>query len=69
MTCPEVARLLATVHRFDQQGLAGLTEGERSGRPSRLEERQVKEINRVLRERPGDAGIRANLGFRVPARN
>ena len=57
MTCPEVARLLGDaprsvenwVHRFDQEGLAGLTEGERSGRPSRLDEKQVKEINRVLR--------------------
>src|SRR6202163_3216535 len=69
MTCPEVARLLGDaprsvenwVHRFDQQGLAGLTEGERSGRPSRLDERQVKEINRVLRAKPSDAGMRVNL--------
>ena len=56
MTCPEVARLLGDaprsvqywVHRYEQQGLAGLAEGERSGRPSRLKEKQVKEINRVL---------------------
>jgi transposase len=49
------------VHRFDRQGLAGLTEGERSGRPSRLDEKQVKEINRVLRAKPSDAGMRVNL--------
>src|SRR5258707_4779710 len=69
MTCPEAGRLLGDaprsvenwVHRFEQQGLAGLTEGERSGRPSRLNEKQVKEINRVLRERPSDAGMRVNL--------
>jgi transposase len=69
MTCPEVARLLGDaprsvenwVHRFDQEGLAGLTEGERSGRPSRLDEKQVKEINRVLRSKPSDAGMRVNL--------
>src|SRR5258706_3574028 len=69
MTCPEVARLLGDaprsvenwVHRFDEQGLAGLTEGERSGRPSRLKEKQVKEINRVLREKPTEAGMRGNL--------
>src|ERR1700694_1638082 len=69
MTCPEVARLLGDaprsienwVHRFDQHGLAGLTEGERSGRPSRLDEQQVKEINRVLRAKPSDAGMRVNL--------
>src|SRR3954447_20996641 len=69
MTCPEVARLLGEaprsveywVHRFQQQGWGGLAEGERSGRPSRLSEKQSKEINRVLRERPSDAGMRVNL--------
>src|ERR1700716_3164990 len=66
MTCPDVARLLGDaprsvenwVHRFDQQGLAGLMEGERSGRPSRLDEKKVKEINRVLRAKPGGRGNR-----------
>ena len=69
MTCPEVARLLGDaprsveywVHRFEKQGLGGLTEGERPGRPSRLNEKQIKEINRVLREKPSDAGMRVNL--------
>src|SRR5271166_5346328 len=69
MTCPELARLLGDaprsvenwVNRFDRQGLAGLTEGERSGRPSRLDEKQVKEINRVLRAKPSEAGMRVNL--------
>ena len=69
MTCPEVARLLGDaprsvenwVHRFDQRGLAGLTEGERSGRPTRLDEKQMKEINRVLRAKPSDAGMWVNL--------
>src|SRR5271154_458982 len=66
LSCPEVARLLGDaprsieywVHRFEQQGLGGLTEGERSGRPSRLSEKRIKEINRVLRQRPSDAGMR-----------
>jgi len=69
MTCPEVARLLGDAprsvenwgHRFDRERLAGLTAGERSGRPSRLDEKQVKEINRVLRAKPADAGMRVNL--------
>jgi transposase len=69
MTCPEVARLLGDaprsveywVHRFDQHGLAGLTEGERPGRPSRLDDKHVKDINRVLRGKPSDAGMRVNL--------
>jgi len=51
MTCPEVARLLGDaprsveywVHRYEERGLAGLTEGERSGRPRRLDEKQLKE--------------------------
>ena len=57
MTCPEVARLLGDaprsveywVHRFEKQGLSGLVEGERSGRPTRLNEQQIQEIGRVLR--------------------
>lgn len=69
MTCPEVARLLGDaprsveywVHRFQKQGFGGLTESERSGRPSRLKEAQIKEINRVLRGKPSDAGMRVNL--------
>ncbi len=69
MTCPEVARLLGDaprsieywVHRFERKGLAGLKEGERTGRPSRLSEKQIKEINRVLRARPSDAGMKVNL--------
>lgn len=69
MTCPEVARLLGDaprsieywVHRFEQGGLGGLAEGERPGRPSRLSETQIKEINRVLRQKPSDAGMRVNL--------
>jgi transposase len=69
ITCPEVGRLLGDaprsveywVHRYEQDGLAGLTEGERAGRPSRLSEKQLKEINRVLRGKPNDAGMRVNL--------
>ena len=66
---PEVARLLGDaprsieywVHRFEREGLAGLKEGERSGRPSRLNEKQITEIDRVLRARPSDAGMQVNL--------
>src|SRR5215469_5403912 len=69
MTCPEVARLLGDaprsveywVHHFERQGLGGLVEGERSGRPSRLNQQQIKEINHVLRAKPSDAGMRVNL--------
>ena len=69
LTCPEVARLLGDaprsveywVHRYEPEGLGGLTEGERSGRPKRLNPKQMQEINRVLRAKPSDAGMRVNL--------
>jgi transposase len=69
MTCPEVARLLGDaprsveywVHRFKRQGLGGLSEAERTGRPSRLSEKQMKEVDGVLRQRPSDAGMRVHL--------
>src|SRR5438270_10242059 len=69
LTCPEVARLLGDaarsveywVHRYEREGLAWLTEGERTGRPSRLQAQHIQEINRVLRARPSDAGMRVNL--------
>ncbi|HEY1232815.1 MAG TPA: helix-turn-helix domain-containing protein [Candidatus Binatia bacterium] len=69
LTCPEVGHLLGDVlrtveywvRRFEDRGLAGLTEGERPGRPSRLTAAQMKEVNRVLRGRPTDAGMAVNL--------
>jgi transposase len=69
MTCPEVGRLLGDaprtveywVRRFGERGLAGLTEGERTGRPSRLTATQVQEVNRVLRAKPSDAAMQVNL--------
>jgi transposase len=69
LTCPEVARLLGDsprsveywVHRYERDGLAGLTEGERTGRPGRLNAQQIRAVNRVLRARPSDAGMQVNL--------
>jgi transposase len=68
-TCPEVATLLGDaprsveywVRRFEQQGLTGLIEGQRSGRPSRLKQKQMQEIYRVLRAKPRSAGMPVNL--------
>src|ERR1051326_8492420 len=76
MTCPRVAELLGDaprsveywVHRFEQEGLSGLVEGERPGRPSRLTSEQAKEINRVLRGKPSDVGMRVNLWDARPYR-
>jgi transposase len=69
MSCPQVAQLLGDaprtvenwVHRFEQDGLAGLVEGERSGRPARLSQEQLQEVGRVLRESPSCVGLSANL--------
>ena len=69
MTCPEAARLLGDaprtvenwVHEFEEMGLAGLLEGDRSGRPRRLNEKQLQQINVVLRHMPRDAGLGGNL--------
>jgi len=69
MTCPEAARVLGDaartveywVHTFEEMGLAGLLEGERSGRPRRLSDKQIEEVNAVLRRAPGAAGLGGNL--------
>ncbi len=69
MTCPEAARLLGDaprtveywVHTFEEMGLAGLLEGERSGRPRRLSDKQIQEVNAVLRRMPREAGLGGNL--------
>jgi Transposase and inactivated derivatives len=69
MTCPEVAKLLGDAPRsveywvrgFEENGLAGLREGERSGRPGRLNEKHLRDINAVLRQTPRDVGLARNL--------
>ena len=69
MTCPQVAEWLGDtrrtveywVGRFEDRGLAGLTEGVRSGRPRRLTDTQLARIDRVLRQSPRDVGVRGNV--------
>lgn len=69
MTCPEVARLLGDaprsveywVRRFEKDGLAGLLEGERPGRPRRLSEKQMEAVDRILRRPPREAGLSGNI--------
>ncbi len=69
MSCPEVGRLLGDaprtveywVQRFEARGLAGLAEGQRSGRPGRLSEAQLEEIDRALRQAPRDCGLNGTL--------
>ena len=69
MTCPEVSRLLGDatrsvqywVRRFEERGLAGLVEGERSGRPKRLSAWQLQEVNGALRRTPREVGLNGTL--------
>jgi len=69
MSCPEVGRLLGDaprtveywVHRFEQDGLSGLVDIDRPGRPSRLGDEQYREIGGVLRGTPRDVGMGTNL--------
>lgn len=68
-SCIETARLLGDaprtvqywVRRFEKDGLAGLAEGERMGRPSRLQPKQFTEIGMALREPPDASGLSGNL--------
>jgi transposase len=69
MSCPEVGRLLGDaprtveywVHRFEEEGLFGLVDLERPGRPSRLGDKQYREIGEVLRQSPLDVGMGTNI--------
>jgi transposase len=65
----EVARLLGDsprtvaywVSRFIEEGLAGLMELERPGRPQRLSEDQLEQIDHALRTSPAEYGLTGNL--------
>ena len=69
LTCPAVAGLLGDaprtveywVNRFEQRGLAGLREGERPGRPKRLSDERMRQIDAILRKTPREAGLSGNL--------
>ena len=68
-TCPEVSRLLGDaprtveywVRRFEAKGLAGLIEGQRLGRPRRLSDAQLREVDGALRQTPRDLGLTGTL--------
>src|SRR5262249_35253490 len=69
LSCRGVAQLLGDspravqywVNRLEKDGLAAMVEGERPGRPCALGEKQLAEINRVLRQTPKAAGLGENL--------
>lgn len=69
MTCPQVAGVLGDsprtvvnwVQRFESRGLAGLAEGQRPGRPSRLSDEQLAEIQTALRSSPAKCGLATQM--------
>lgn len=69
LSCREVAGLLGDAHstvaywvrRYEEEGLAGLVEGDRPGRPKRMTEEQLAQIDAALRKSPGDFGFSSNL--------
>jgi transposase len=69
MSCPEASNYLGDpertlrswINRYIKQGLQGLTENERPGRPSRLTKEQIERINQALRGKPEDVGLRGGI--------
>jgi transposase len=65
LSCREAAGILGDaprtvenwIHRFDEAGLAGLAEGERPGRPARLNPDQLVKVQIALRQTPREAGV------------
>lgn len=49
------------VQRFESKGFAGLQEGERTGRPRKLDETEWEAVSRDLRRNPRDLGYSQNL--------
>lgn len=69
ISCRNVAQLLGDspravaywVKRFEAEGLSGLADADRSGRPSRLDEQQIQLIELALRSHPSQYGLAGNL--------
>jgi len=49
------------VQRFEAEGLSGLADADRPGRPRRLDQEQIHHIEKALRKSPLDLGLSVNL--------
>jgi len=49
------------MERFQKHGLAGLQEGVRSGRPSKLSAEHLADLQQAVRGKPRDMGLEGNL--------
>jgi transposase len=69
MSCRKVADYLGDpertvrfwIRRYQEDGLQGLIENERSGRPPRISEKQMNRIALVLRKKPEDFGLSGGI--------
>lgn len=69
MSCRQVANKLGDgartvaywLRRFEEEGLSGLADGEKLGRPKRLNESQLEKVETALRGFPEEVGMDANL--------
>lgn len=69
ISCPKAANMLGDsertvrywVQQFNEEGLQGLIDIERLGRPSRLSDRQMEHIGKVLRKSPKDVGMSVGI--------
>jgi len=69
MSAPKVAQFLGDgtrtveywVKRFNEEGLSGLLDGERPGRPAQLSEAQFEHLGEMLRESPRTHGLSGSL--------
>jgi transposase len=69
MSCRQVAQLLGDsprtvaywVKRFETEGLSGLADADRPGRPRKLDQEQIHTIEVALRSDPSHHGLAGNL--------
>jgi transposase len=69
VNCPDVASLLGDaprtiqywVHRFEQEGLSGIADADRPGRPKKLTDQQFQQVSKALRGTPRDVGLSTNI--------
>ena len=69
MSCRKVSELLGDsprsvaywVSRFENEGLAGLADADRPGRPGRLSAQHMQTVQEALRLAPSDYGLPAHL--------
>lgn len=69
LSCAKAAALLGDspravqywVNRFEKEGLAGLADADRPGRPQKLNELQLDHISEAVRGSPRDAGMSTNI--------